>query len=57
MSSSACELYTGHTEAWSLYAIQQLSASTASDLCTLLLLIVCVRTVFCQDGTKERETK
>ena len=30
---------------WSLYVVQWLSTSTASDLCTLLLPTVCVRTV------------
>ena len=37
---------------WSLYAVQRLSTSTASDLCTLLLPTVYVRTV-CVDAEQK----
>ena len=37
------------------YAVQQLSASTASDLCTLLLPTVCMRTVCVK--AEEKNTK
>ena len=33
---------------WSLYVVQWLSASTTSDLCTLLLPTVCVRIVYAE---------
>ena len=36
----------------SLYVVQWLSASTASDLCTLLLPTVCVRTI-CVDAEQK----
>ena len=39
-------------EAGSLYAVQWLSTSTASDLCTLLLTAMCVRTV-CVDAEQK----
>ena len=45
MSSAVCKLYIGHRSVVLICAIQQLSALAASDLCTLLLLIVHVRTV------------
>ena len=43
------------TEAWSLYAVQWLSTSTASDFCILLLPTVRVRTV-CVDA-EQKNTK
>ena len=37
---------------WSLHVVQWLSASTASDLCTLLLPSMCMRTVSVDAGQK-----
>ena len=51
MSFVAFKLYVGH-RCVVLYAVQRLSTSTASDLCTLLLLTVCMRTV-CVDAEQK----
>ena len=44
MSFAAFELHIRHRSVV-FYVVQWLSASTASDFCTLLLLTLCVRTV------------
>ena len=51
MSFVAFKVYVGHRSIV-LYVVQWLSTSTASDLCTLLLLTVCMRTV-CVDAEQK----